>query len=114
MNTPSLLIALAGLAASCLSARLEAQDIVYIDLPDTDSPIEADAEIGEIESTKATSSVISPVSGTIVKVNSDLEDAPETINEDPYEEGWMIQVEPSNLKDLDDLLTARKTLWDMP
>ncbi len=83
-------------------------DIVYIDLPDTDSPIEADAEIGEIESTKATSSVISPVSGTIVKVNSDLEDAPETINEDPYGKGWICVVEMENSKELGSLMDAEE------
>ena len=83
-------------------------DIVYIDLPDTDSPIEADAEIGEIESTKATSSVISPVSGTIVKVNSDLEDAPETINEDPYGKGWICVVEMENSKELSSLMDAEE------
>ena len=83
-------------------------DIVYIDLPDTDSPIEADAEIGEIESTKATSSVISPVSGTIVKVNSELEDAPETVNEDPYGKGWICVVEMENSKELGSLMDAEE------
>jgi glycine cleavage system H protein len=81
-------------------------DIVFMDLPDVDSTIEADGEIGEIESTKATSTVISPVSGRIVKVNSELEDAPETINEDPYEKGWIVEIEMDDASELDALMGA--------
>ena len=81
-------------------------DIVYIDLPEADAQVEADGEIGEIESTKATSTVISPVSGTIVKVNSELEDAPETINEDPYGKGWIVVVEMDNSSELSSLMDA--------
>jgi glycine cleavage system H protein len=83
-------------------------DIVYMDLPEADSPIEADGEIGEIESTKATSSVISPVSGNVVKVNDALEDAPETINEDPYGKGWVVVVEMDNPSELDGLMDAEE------
>jgi len=81
-------------------------DIVYVDLPDADSQVEADGEIGEIESTKATSSVVSPVSGTVVQVNSTLEDTPETINEEPYGKGWIVVVELSNPAELDNLMDA--------
>jgi glycine cleavage system H protein len=81
-------------------------DIVYMDLPETDAQVEADGEIGEIESTKATSTVISPVSGTIVKVNSELEDAPETINEDAYGKGWIVVVEMDNSSELSGLMDA--------
>jgi glycine cleavage system H protein len=83
-------------------------DIVYIDLPDVDSSVDADGEIGEIESTKATSSVISPVSGTVVKVNTELEDTPETINEDPYGKGWVVVVEMDNAKELSSLMDAEE------
>ena len=83
-------------------------DIVYMDLPEVDAPVEADAEIGEIESTKATSSVISPVSGRIVKVNEALEDAPETINEDPYAKGWIVAVEMDNASELEGLMDAEE------
>ena len=79
-------------------------DIVYIDLPEAGSAIEADAEIGEIESTKATSSVVSPVSGTVVSVNDALEDTPETINEEPYGKGWIVVIEMSNPSELDGLM----------
>ncbi len=81
-------------------------DIVYIDLPDVDSEIEKDAEFSEIESTKATSSVIAPVSGTIVEVNEELDESPEIINEDPYGKGWIAVVELSDPSELDDLMDA--------
>lgn len=83
-------------------------DIVYMDLPDLDASVDADGEIGEIESTKATSSVVSPVSGTIVKVNTELEDAPETINEDPYGKGWVVVIEMDNAKELSSLMDAEE------
>ena len=81
-------------------------DIVYIDLPEADAQVEADGEIGEIESTKATSTVISPVTGTVVKVNSELEDTPETINEDAYGKGWIVVVEMDNSSELSGLMDS--------
>jgi glycine cleavage system H protein len=83
-------------------------DIVYIDLPEAGSQVEADGEIGEIESTKATSSVISPVSGSVVKVNSALEDTPETINEDPYGKGWIVVIEMENSSELGKLMDSEE------
>ena len=79
---------------------------MYIDLPEVDSTIEANSEISEIESTKATSPVISPVSGTVVEVNEELSDTPEIINEDPYEKGWIAVIELSEASELDDLMDA--------
>ncbi len=81
-------------------------DIVYIDLPDPDTSIEANAEFSEIESTKATSPVIAPVSGNIVEVNEELSETPEIINESPYEKGWIAVVEISDESELDSLLDA--------
>jgi len=81
-------------------------DIVYIDLPEVDSNIELNSEIGEIESTKATSSIISPLSGRIVEVNEDLTESPETINEDPYGKGWIAVVEIDDVDEVNDLLVA--------
>ena len=81
-------------------------DIVYIDLPEADTAIEANAEFSEIESTKATSAVIAPVSGTIVEVNEELSETPEIINESPYEMGWIAVVEMSDASELDALLEA--------
>lgn len=68
-------------------------EIVYIEIPETGSSIQLGDDLGEIESTKATSSIISPVSGTVVEVNEELNDSPEIVNEDPYNKGWIAVVE---------------------
>jgi glycine cleavage system H protein len=81
-------------------------DVVYIDIPEVDAEIVANNEISEIESTKATSSVIAPVSGTIVDINEELEESPEIINEDPYVKGWILTVELSDPSELDGLMDA--------
>lgn len=81
-------------------------DIVYIDAPEIDSTIEAGTELTQIESTKATSSVISPVSGTVVEFNEELGDSPEIINEDPYGKGWVAVIDMENDSELDDLMDA--------
>jgi glycine cleavage system H protein len=81
-------------------------DIVYIDLPETDTDMEANTEIGEIESTKATSSIISPVSGRVVEVNEDLSESPEIINEDPYGKGWIAVIEVEDVSETDDLMDS--------
>ncbi|RJQ22229.1 MAG: glycine cleavage system protein GcvH [Nitrospiraceae bacterium] len=81
-------------------------DIVYIDSPEIDSTVEAGSELTQIESTKATSSVISPVSGTVLEFNEDLTDSPEIINEDPYSKGWIAVLEMENEADLDELMDA--------
>jgi len=81
-------------------------DIVYIDLPEVDSSVEANTEISEIESTKSTSSVISPVSGRVLEVNEELSETPEIINEDPYGKGWIAVIELENPSEADDLLDA--------
>jgi glycine cleavage system H protein len=79
-------------------------DIVYVDLPDVDTTVEANSDVAEIESTKSTSSVISPVGGTVIEVNEELSESPEVINEDPYGKGWIAVVEMENPSDLDDLM----------
>jgi len=81
-------------------------DIVYIDLPEVDSTIEANNEISEIESTKATSSVISPVSGKVLEVNENLSESPEIINEEPYDKGWIAVIELEDASEIDDLMDA--------
>lgn len=87
-------------------AQEELGDIVYIELPEIDSPVEANSEMSEIESTKTTSSVIAPLSGTVVEVNEELGESPEVINEDPYNRGWIAIVEISNEDEIKDLLDA--------
>ena len=81
-------------------------DIVYIDLPEVDATVEANTEMSEIESTKATSAVKAPVSGTIIEVNEKLADSPEIINEDPYGKGWIAVIEMDNESEVDDLMDA--------
>lgn len=81
-------------------------DIVYIDLPEVDTFVEANTEIAEIESTKATSALISPVSGIIKEVNEKLIDNPEIINEDPYGKGWIAIIDAKDASELDDLMDS--------
>jgi glycine cleavage system H protein len=81
-------------------------DIVYIDLPEVDMDVEINSEIGEIESTKATSSIIAPVSGKVTEVNEDLSESPETLNEDPYGKGWIAIIELEDASEPDDLMDA--------
>lgn len=81
-------------------------DIVYVDTPELESTVEAGSELTQIESTKATSSVMSPVSGTVIEFNEELTDSPEIINEDPYGKGWIVIIEMEDDAELDDLMTA--------
>ena len=81
-------------------------DVVFVQLPSVETMITLDQEIGEVESTKATSSIYSPVSGKIVKVNTELDDHPEYLNKDPYGQGWLAVVELSNPAEVNSLMTA--------
>ena len=86
-------------------AQQQLGDIVYVDLPETDTEVDADSELCEIESTKATSPVVSPVSGTVHEVNDDLADSPEIINEDPYGNGWIVVITMSDPSEVNDLMS---------
>ncbi len=79
-------------------------DLVYVELPEVGATAKANEQIAVVESVKAASDVYSPVSGTIVEVNSALSDKPETINEDAYGEGWMFVVELTNAEEVNELL----------
>lgn len=81
-------------------------DIVYVELPEAGTEIEIDTPFGEIESSKAVSDLIAPASGKIVEVNEKVLDVPETINEDPYEEGWLVVIELSNPEEVDSLMNS--------
>ena len=81
-------------------------NVVYVDMPDVDDEVEAGEEFGAVESVKAASDLISPVSGTVVEVNEVLDDKPELINEDAYE-NWIIKVELSDKTELDNLMDAK-------
>ncbi len=80
-------------------------NVVYVDMPEVDDEVEAGEEFGAVESVKAASDLISPVSGTVVEINEALEDAPELINQDAYE-NWIIKVELSDKSELDNLMSA--------
>ena len=81
-------------------------DIVFIDMPKVGTTVAAGQQIGEVESTKTTSSIYTPVSGKIVNVNADLKDHPEVVNADPYGKGWMVVIELSDPGQINGLMTA--------
>ena len=85
-------------------AQSELGDVVYVELPEAGSAVEANSTFGVVESVKAVSDLYAPVSGSVREVNTQLEDEPELVNSDPYEDGWMIRVEMSDTSELDDLL----------
>lgn len=79
-------------------------DVVFVELPEEGDEVVAGESFGSVESTKAVSELFAPISGTIVAVNSPVEDAPETVNVDPHGEGWLIRVKPSDTAEYDKLL----------
>ena len=81
-------------------------DVVYIDLPPVGTEVAGGEPFSEVESTKSVSEIYSPVTGTVVEVNTDLIDCPERLNEDPYGEGWICIIEASDLSELDNLMDA--------
>lgn len=88
-------------------AQSEMGDITYVDMPDVDDEVVKDEEFGALESVKASSDLISPVSGVVVGNNEALEDAPELVNQDPYE-NWIIKVKMSDPEELNDLISAEE------
>lgn len=81
-------------------------NVVYVDLPDVDDEVTAGEEFGAVESVKAASDLMSPVSGTIMEVNEALDDQPELVNQDAFA-NWIIKVEMSDKSELDDLMDAK-------
>jgi glycine cleavage system H protein len=79
-------------------------DIVFVDLPQVDDTFEKGGEFGTVESVKAVSEVYMPISGEIIAVNTALDDSPELINTDPYGDGWIIEIKPDDLSELDELM----------
>ena len=80
-------------------------NVVYVDMPEVDDEVEADEDFGAVESVKAASDLISPVTGTVVEVNEALEDKPELLNEDAFA-NWIMKVELSDKTELDNLMDA--------
>ena len=81
-------------------------DLVYVELPEQGSTVAAGDSVGVIESVKAASDTYAPLSGEIIEVNADLEDAPEKINNDPYGDGWMYKIALEDLEEVENLLDA--------
>ena len=81
-------------------------DIVFVELPQVGSSIEKQSDVAVVESVKAASDVYSPVSGEIIATNENLENAPETVNSSPYDDGWFFKVKPTNIEEVSDLLDA--------
>ena len=81
-------------------------DVVYVELPPVGTAVLAGAQTGIVESVKAASDIFAPVAGTVIAINDALADAPEQINEDPYQKGWFYQLMPDDLLQLDGLMSA--------
>jgi glycine cleavage system H protein len=81
-------------------------DIVYVQLPEVGEDVESGSAIGELESTKSVSDVYAPVSGTVVSRNESLDQTPELVNSDPYGEGWLMEIRPSDPSAVEKLLSA--------
>ncbi len=89
-------------------AQEQLGDIVYVELPQPGDTIEKSQSFGIIESVKAASDLFAPVSGEVVAANGELVDKPELVNQEPYEGGWMVKVQPEDEKQMNDLLTAEE------
>jgi len=87
-------------------AQTELTDIVFVELPEVGKEIKKGEELCVVESVKSVSEIYSPVSGKIVNVNEKLEDAPETVNEKPYDDGWLVELEIKDKSEIDALIDA--------
>ncbi|PIY07602.1 MAG: glycine cleavage system protein H [Flexibacter sp. CG_4_10_14_3_um_filter_32_15] len=87
-------------------AQSELGDIVYVDITTEGDEVEAGEVFGSVEAVKTVSDLYMPVKGTVIEVNADLEDAPETVNSDPYTSGWMIKIQVNNVDDAATLMSA--------
>jgi glycine cleavage system H protein len=81
-------------------------DVVFVQVPEVGAAVEVGAAISEVESTKSVSDIYAPVAGTVVEVNTDLAEHPERLNEDPYGDGWICVIEPTEVQAVEGLLSA--------
>lgn len=89
-------------------AQHELGDIVFVDVDTVDEELDAEETFGTIEAVKTSSEMLMPVAGTVVEFNEALADAPETVNNDPYGEGWIIKVQVANVADIEGLMSAEQ------
>ncbi|MFD0943058.1 glycine cleavage system protein GcvH [Savagea faecisuis] len=87
-------------------AQSELGDIVFVELPEVGETIQTGDPFGSLESVKTVSELYAPISGKVVEVNEELDDSPEYVNESPYEQAWMIIVEPSDRTEVESLMSA--------
>ncbi len=80
-------------------------DVVFVELPDVGTTLAAGGDAGVVESVKAASDVYAPISGEVIAINEQLEDSPETVNSDPYTDGWFYRLQPSDVAELENLLS---------
>lgn len=95
-----------GIIGITAHAASELGDIVYIDIPNPKAEVKKGESFGTIEAVKTVAELLSPVSGKIIEVNNSLNDAPETVNSDPYNAGWIVKMELSAPAEIDSLMTA--------
>jgi glycine cleavage system H protein len=100
-GTPAVRVGITAFAQDALG------DIVFVQLPEPGTAVEAGTACGEIESTKSVSDVFAPITGTVTARNEALDGSPELVNSDPYGDGWMFELEPSDASDVDALLDAQ-------
>ncbi|WP_160722453.1 glycine cleavage system protein GcvH [Bacillus sp. USDA818B3_A] len=89
-------------------AQHELGDIVFVELPEVGAELKADEPFGSVESVKTVSELYAPVSGKVVEINEELSDSPEFVNESPYEKAWMIVIEPTDVSEVEKLMTSEK------
>jgi len=89
-------------------AQDQLTDVVFVELPEVGKQIEQNGNLCVVESVKSVSDIFSPISGEIVEVNNTLEDSPALINNDPFEDGWIVKLKVKDEKDLDQLMTAEE------
>ena len=86
--------------------QVELGEVIAVELPDVGDEVEKGEPFGEIESVRTVSELLAPLSGTIVAINTELDDHPSIVNEDPYHEGWLVEIEMTDEAELEDLMDA--------
>ena len=89
-------------------AQSELGDIIFVEFPDIDQEIEKNEPFGTIEAVKTVADLFAPISGKVTEINENLEDSPESVNSDPYGEGWIVKVSIDNAGELDELMTPEQ------
>lgn len=89
-------------------AQKKLRDIIYVELPEKGKAVKAGEAIGTIESVKATEEIYTPISGTVIDVNTELSTSPELINKDPYGKGWIVKIKISDASEISKLMTANE------